>query len=96
MTVLVTLEAPVKSASVADLPRLLRELLPSTRAFAGCRLVSGYLSEDGRNLLLVEEWESKDAHEKYGAWRVTTDHGKQLMAMFEGPPIIRYFGPLDV
>jgi quinol monooxygenase YgiN len=96
MTVLVTLEAPVKSASVADLPRLLRELLPSTRSFAGCRKVSGYLSEDGRSVFLVEEWDSKDAYQKYGAWRVTTDHGKQLMAMFEGPPTFRYFGPLDV
>jgi len=96
MTVLVTLEAPVKSSSVADLPRLLRELLPSTRAFAGCGKVSGYLSEDGKTLILVEYWESKDAQLKYGAWRVTTEHGKQLRAMLEGPPIIRYFDPLDV
>lgn len=96
MTVLVTLEAPIKSSSVADLPRLLRELLPSTRAFAGCGKVSGYLSEDGHTLLLVEEWESKQAHEKYGAWRVTTEHGKQLGAMFEAPPTFRYYTMLDV
>jgi quinol monooxygenase YgiN len=95
MTVLVTLEAEIKATNVAELPRLLRDLLPSTRAFAGCRRVSGYLSQD-RKLLLVEDWDSVEAHQKYGAWRVSTDHGKQLMAMFVGDPIIRYFNPLDV
>lgn len=96
MTILVTLEAPVKSSSAADLPRLLRELLPSTRAFPGCIKVSGYMSDDGRKVFLVEDWESKEAQQKYGAWRVTTDHGKQLMAMLEAPPTFRYFDPLDV
>jgi quinol monooxygenase YgiN len=96
MTVMVTLEAEVKSESVAALPGLLRALLPSTRSFAGCRGVSGYLSQDKRTLLLVEDWDSRDAHEKYGAWRVTTDHGKQLMGMFAGPPKFGYFDVLDV
>jgi quinol monooxygenase YgiN len=96
MTVLVTLEADVKSDRVAELPALLQALLPSTRAFEGCGKVNGYLSQDGRRLILVEEWASKEAYQKYGAWRVTTDHGKQLAAMFEGPPEFRYFDPLNV
>lgn len=96
MTVLVTLEAPIKSSNAAELTRLLRDLLPSTRAFAGCLKVTCYLSEDSGTLLLVEDWESKQAHQKYGAWRATTEHGKQLMGLLEAPPTIRYFDPLGV
>jgi len=31
---------------------------------------------------------------KYAA--ATTDHGKQLAALFDGPASVRYFVPLDV
>jgi quinol monooxygenase YgiN len=96
MTVLVLLEAKVKPQRANDVTRLLRELLPSTRSFPGCQRVSGYLGQDGTTLLLVEDWESKAAQEKYLTWRVTTEHGKQLMALWEGPPTIRYFDPLEV
>lgn len=96
MTVLVTLEAEVKSEHVGGVPGLLRELLPSTRGFAGCGVVKCYMSQDNRKLFLVEDWDSKEAHEKYIAWRVTTDHGKQLLAMFAGPPDIRYFDPMNL
>jgi quinol monooxygenase YgiN len=96
MTVLVMLEAEVKSEKVAEMPALLAALLPSTRSFAGCGKVNAFLSQDGRKLLLVEDWATKEDYEKYGAWRVTTDHGKQLIAMMAGPPDIRYFDPLNV
>lgn len=96
MSVMVTLEADVKSTSVAELPAMLKALLPSTRAFAGCRKVDVYLSQDGRKLLLVEDWDSKEDQLKYGAWRVTTEHGRQLMGMLEGPPRFGYFDKLDV
>jgi quinol monooxygenase YgiN len=96
MTVLVTLEAEVKSEHVAELPALLEAVLPSTRAFEGCGTVKCYLSQDKRKLLLVEDWDSKEAQQKYLAWRLTTDHGKQLVAMFVAPPEIRYYDPLNL
>ena len=96
MTVLVTLECEVKSEHVAEVPALLRDVLPSTRAFEGCIKVTCYLSQDKRKLLLVEDWTSKEAQEKYLAWRVTTDHGKQLLAMFAAPPDIRVYDPLNL
>jgi quinol monooxygenase YgiN len=46
--------------------------------------------------VLVEHWDSKEAHQKYSAWRAPTDHGKQLGALIDGPPSNRYLNPLDV
>jgi quinol monooxygenase YgiN len=78
MTVLTLLEAKIKPQRANDLARLLRELLPSTSSFAGCKSVAAHLSEDGASFLLVEHWDSKEAQQKYATWRTTTDHGKQL------------------
>lgn len=96
MTVLVTLEAEVKREHVAELPALLEAVLPSTRAFEGCGTVKCYMSEDNRKMLLVEDWASKEAQQKYLAWRLTTDHGKQLVAMLVAPPEIRVFEPMNL
>lgn len=96
MTVLVTLEAEVKSEHVGDVPGVLRAVLPTTRSFAGCGSVKCYMSQDNRKLLLVEEFDSKEAHQKYITWRVTTDLGKQLLSMFVGGPEIRYFDPMNL
>jgi quinol monooxygenase YgiN len=96
MTVLTLVEAKIKPQCANDLTSLLRELLPSTRAFAGCKSVAVDLSEDGVSLLLVEHWDSKEARQKYAAWRMTTDHGRQLGTLLDGPLSIRYFRPLDV
>lgn len=96
MTVLILVEVKIKPQRANDLTHLLRELLPSTRSFAGCKSVAAALSEDGVSLVLVEHWDSKEAREKYAAWRMTTDHGKQLGALLDGPLGIRYLNPLDV
>jgi quinol monooxygenase YgiN len=96
MTVLTLVEAKIKPQRANDLTDLLRELLPSTRSFAGCKSVAADLSEDGVSFVLVEHWDSKEAQQKYWAWRMTTDHGKQLGPLLDGPPSVRYFNPLDV
>ena len=96
MTVLTLVEAKIKPQRANDVTRLLRDALPSTRAFGGCRVVAANLSEDSASFVLVEQWDSKEAHQKYSAWRATTDHGKQLGALLDGPLNIRYFNPLDV
>jgi len=44
--------------------------LPETRAFPGCRSVNAFRSADNPNrVLLLEEWDSREAYEKYLAWR---------------------------
>jgi quinol monooxygenase YgiN len=96
MAVLTLIEGKIKPQRANDLTRLLRDLLPSTRSFAGCKSVAADLSEDGGSFLLVEHWASKEAQQKYMAWRMTTEHGKQLGALLDGALSARYFNPLDV
>ena len=96
MTVLTLVESKIKPQRADDLTHLLRELLPSTRAFAGCKSVTASVSEDGVHLALVEHWDSQEARQQYVTWRMTTDHGKQLGALLDGQLSIRFFNPLDV
>jgi quinol monooxygenase YgiN len=96
MALLTLIEGKIKPQRANDLTQLLRELLPSTRSFAGCKSVAADLSEDGGSLLLVEHWDSKEAQQKYMAWRMTTEHGKQLGPLLDGALSARYFNPLDV
>lgn len=97
MTTLVLIEAKISPQRADELTCLLRDLLPSTRTFAGCKGVTAHLSADnGGTLVLVETWESKEAQQKYAAWRRTAEHSKQLVALLEGPPRISYFNPVDV
>jgi quinol monooxygenase YgiN len=96
MTILVLVEVKVKPQCLNELTTLLRELLPATRAFPGCESVAAALSEDGNSLTLVERWGSKEDRQKYASWRMTTDHGRQLVALLDGPLSIRYIDPLEV
>jgi quinol monooxygenase YgiN len=54
------------------------------------------MGQGNRKLLLIEDWDSKEAQQKYLAWRLTTDHGKQFLAMLATPPEIRYFDPMNL
>lgn len=96
MTILVLVDVKVRPQCRNELTTLLRDLLPDTRAFPGCEGVAAATSEDGGSLTLVERWGSKEARQKYASWRMTTDHGKQLAALLDGPLSIRYFDPLEV
>jgi quinol monooxygenase YgiN len=63
--------------------------LPDTRAFAGCRNVNIYRSNHDQNkILLIEEWDSQEAYEKYLAWRKESNGGREtsdLMTVPTGP-----------
>ncbi len=96
MTVLVNLEFKVQPQRRNEAVRVLRELLPSTRAFAGCQKVSGYLDQGDGTILLIEEWDTKESQQKYLAWRMTTEHGKQLIALLDAPPALHFYDPLDI
>jgi Uncharacterized conserved protein len=77
ITVLYTMHA--QSGRGDELAALLAEILPDTRAFAGCndlRVVRNVDVPD--EIVLVEEWDARESHEKYVAWRRTLDTGARL------------------
>jgi quinol monooxygenase YgiN len=96
MSVLVLLEAPVKSEDISNIKSYMAEILPDTRAYDGCRGVDAYFNtEDAGNMLLVEYWDSRAQYEKYVGWRTETGVMDKIGAMLAGPPSIRYFERTD-
>ncbi|MFQ6092923.1 MAG: putative quinol monooxygenase [bacterium] len=96
MSVLVLLEAQIKSEDVSDMKSYLAEILPDTRAYDGCQAIDAYFNtEDVGNMVLVEHWDSRARYEKYLAWRTETGVLDKIGAMTAGPPSIRYFERID-
>jgi quinol monooxygenase YgiN len=96
MSVLVLLEAQVKSEDISDMKSYLAEILPDTRAYDGCQGIDVYFdTEDTGNMVLVEHWDSRAHYEKYLAWRTETGVLDKVVAMLAGPPSIRYFERID-
>ena len=92
MSVLVLLEAPVKTEEVAHMKSYLAELLPESRAYDGCQGMDVYFNTDDRTkMVLLEHWASREHHAKYLGWRTETGVMNKLGGMLAGPPSIRYF-----
>ena len=95
MTTLVILEATAKDGTIRELLDLFSRLLPQTRVYGGCQGVDMHLDEDGKTVLLLEWWDSKAHHQQYLAWREETGALAELAALLDGPPLVRYFAPVD-
>jgi quinol monooxygenase YgiN len=97
MSVIVLVELQVKPDAVNEVKGLLKQMLPDTRAYAGCQALDIYGNlEDTGNLVFHERWESRDHYQRYLAWRTETGAFDKLGAKLSGPPKIRYYDRLDV
>ncbi len=96
MSVMVLLEAPVKSDEVSTMKVYMAEILPGTRDYDGCQAINVYFAtEDADKMVIVEHWDSRSQHEKYLGWRTETGVMGKIGAMLAGPPSIRYFEKVD-
>ena len=89
VTVLYTMRA--QPGRGEELLALLAEILPDTRAFEGCRdqrVVRNL--DDGGEVVLVQEWEARESHERYVAWRRTTDTGARLRPLLVDAGVAYY------
>ena len=91
MAIMVALDFPLKDGKQAEFLELLGGALPDTRAFDGCLKVETFAEEDGKSVLLVEEWESNKHQETYFQWRVETGLVDALAPFVSGPPVTRYY-----
>ena len=96
MSVMVLLEATVKSEDVSNMKSYMAEMLPETRACDGCQAIDVYFNtKDEGKMVLVEHWDSRPHHEKYLGWRTETGVMDKIGGMLAGPPSIRYFERVD-
>jgi quinol monooxygenase YgiN len=96
MSVMVLLEAPVKTKEISNMKSYLREIFPDTRVYDGCRGLDVYFNtENDGNMVLVEHWDSRAHHERYLRWRTETGVMDRIGGMLAGPPSVRYFDKAD-
>jgi len=96
MSTMVLLEMQVKPEAVNEVKAMLKQILPDTRAYAGCQGVDIYGNlDDGGNLVFYERWDSRDHYQKYLNWRTETGALAKLSDKLAGPPKIRYYERVD-
>ena len=97
MSVMVLVEMQVRPEAVNEVKGLLKQMLPDTRALAGCQRLDIYGNvDDTGNLVFYELWETRDHYQRYLAWRTETGTLGKLGEKLTGPPKIRYYDRLDV
>ncbi len=92
MTCQVLLEGRAKEGCIEKLRSMFKDILPDTRGFEGC--VSLHVvqnQDDAQNLVVVEQWDTRQHYEKYLEWRTERGDLETLSAMFDGDPSIRFF-----
>lgn len=96
MPVLVLVEARTRPEHTDTMIQGLARGLPGTRRAEGCRSIDVYLEEDGRTVVAVESWDSKDHYQSYLEWREESGALKAMEALLEAPLHIRFLSALDV
>jgi quinol monooxygenase YgiN len=91
MAVVVTLDLRYKPEAAAEGIAKLQASLTDTRAFEGNRGVRMLVgADDPTRVLLVEDWESREAQQAYVAWRA---EGRSSLTpdRLEAPPTVSFF-----
>lgn len=97
MIVTASTELNVKPEAMADLKAILREILPDTRNYVGCRGVEVYsVQGDESIIVLLSQWDSRDHHARYVEWRKKTGVLDRMGVTFAGPPVVRYFERVNI
>jgi quinol monooxygenase YgiN len=86
------LEFRVKEDSVEKLRSWFREILPDTRGFEGCMTLHVIQNQDDpTNIVVVEQWASRQHYEKYIQWRTERGEVDTFVGMMDGEPSFRFF-----
>ena len=92
----VILEVKAKPGTGDELVAFFRSILPETRAHEGCTSVDALQnSDDADNVVLVEDWETREQYEQYLAWQRERGTSDRLMEALAEPPAIRHFDVTD-
>ncbi len=96
MSILVLVQAKIKTDSTSKFKSYLAEILPDTRAFDGCNLIDLYSETNkGNNIVLVENWDSREHYNKYHTWRTKTGVIDKIRIMIDGTANIKFFKIID-
>ena len=92
MSVLVLLEVSLRPGNIKDFTDFMKNELHHTRGFDGCNGLTVHKNQDDpTNLVIVEDWDSRQQYEKYLAWRTERGDMEKLAAFLAGEPSLRYY-----
>ena len=91
MSVMITLEMPVKPEMLEDYLNILKGALVETRNYKGCRSVTTLVDQETSSVVLVEEWDSVDDQQAYMAWRMETGLIDAIGPFMQGELVTRTF-----
>jgi len=92
MSITVTLQMKVKEARYAELQQFLQANLPNVRGFAGALNVGVFYNAEQQDLMLFEEWLSKEHHQSYIQFISENGVMSQLLSFMQDAPVITYYG----
>ncbi len=96
MSVLVSLDLKIKPESAEELKQWFRDETPNTRGFDGCNWVTCHVDqEDPNHLLVLGNWDSRQHHEKYLAWRTERGDLEKIMGWFAEEPTANYLDDFE-
>ncbi len=91
MSVMITLEMPVKQEMLEDYLNILKGALVETRSYKGCRSVTTLVDQETSSIVLVEEWDSVEDQQAYIAWRVETGLIDAIAPFMQGELVTRTY-----
>lgn len=96
MSVRVNLNCKIKPNQFNALRPFLEENLPNVRGFKGNMRVSILFDEENNEMLLDEEWLTKESHQSYMNFISQNGVLEGLSSFFSAPPTIKYFDKIDI
>ena len=91
MSVMITLEMPVKPEMLEDYLNILKGALVETRSYKGCRSVTTLVDQETSSIVLVEEWDSAEDQQAYIAWRVESGLIDAIAPFMQGELVTRTY-----
>ena len=91
MSVMITLEMPVKPDMLEDYLNILKGALVETRSYKGCRSVTTLIDQETSSIVLLEEWDSAEDQQAYIAWRVETGLIDAIAPFMQGELVTRTY-----
>jgi len=92
MSVLTSLVVKAKPENAEELKGWFSQEADHTRAFEGCRRVTIHADlDDPTQLLVLGEWDSRQQHEAYVAWRSEKGDVGKFMEWLAAEPTAHYF-----
>ena len=91
MSVMITLEMPVKPDMLEEYLNILKGALVETRSYKGCRSVTTLVDQETSSVVLVEEWDCAEDQQAYMAWRMETGLIDAIAPFMQGELVTRTY-----